>query len=52
MNELNSALNKRINGLEQVVFETKANAQHRLMSELLKRENQELKNENQAFGIR
>ena len=48
MNELNSAFIKRINDLEQVVFETKDNEQHLLMSEL-KRENQELKNENQAL---
>ena len=48
MNELNSAFIKRISDLEQVVFETRDNEQHLLMSEL-KRENQELKNENQAL---
>ena len=45
MNELNSAFIKRINGLEQVMFETKDDEQRPLMNEL-KRENQELKNEN------
>ena len=49
MNELNSAFNKRINGLEQVVFETKDNEQHRLIMSELKRENQEPKNGNQAL---
>ena len=48
MNELNSAFIKRINDLQQVVFETKDNEQRPLMNEL-KRENQELKNENQTL---